>query len=120
MYFDFLECPQEQRAFTLARCNVIPSEQLFGRYRSIPAAERVCPCRLGNIETLSHILLYFPIYQDLHISYLSPILATLWCQNDQNKIVYILSGVNEELSGVVAKYINMIIKRRISMMVANA
>ena len=63
-----------RRAFTLARCNVLLSKLMEGRFQHIPISDCLCPCNDGQVETVGHVLLYCLFYRDLRTNFLSPII----------------------------------------------
>lgn len=101
----------------LSRVSSLKSLVDFSRITKRPRQDVARP--VSHTQTQACKCITHPIYQDICISYLSPILAAFLGRSDQNKIAYILIGANEELSGVVAKFVNMIIKRCISVMATN-
>ncbi|KAJ7341707.1 hypothetical protein JRQ81_006516 [Phrynocephalus forsythii] len=52
-YLSQLEDPAYRRAFTLARCLVIPSMVLEGRYKKIPYEDRRCTCSQREMESMA-------------------------------------------------------------------
>ena len=73
-YFSHLTDPHLRRAFMLARFNALPSAVLFGRFRGTPYIHRRCPCSLGAIETVHHVLLDCPFYNSSRARFLEPLL----------------------------------------------
>ena len=65
IYLKTLENPRHRWTFTRARFNALPSALLTGRYLRIPLEQRLCPCDLKEIESISHVLLYCTLYRDL-------------------------------------------------------
>ncbi|KAJ7313381.1 hypothetical protein JRQ81_004695, partial [Phrynocephalus forsythii] len=63
-YLVLLKSPRIRRAFTLARCNVMPSAVLYGRFQGLPLDKRCCSCGMGSVETLDHIFFYCPLHKE--------------------------------------------------------
>lgn len=73
-YLYLLEDARERRAMSMARCNVVPSEVLWGRYKGTVYSERCCPCAQGVVESLEHLIFYCPCHARNRQRYLIPLL----------------------------------------------
>ena len=103
-YLSTLEIPKHRRAFTLARCQALPSAILEGRYKKIPLEERRCPCGLGQLETTEHILLFCLYYRDLRSSFIRPILRNFPGRTEQFYISLLLQDSTPEITYAVARF----------------
>ncbi|KAJ7320683.1 hypothetical protein JRQ81_020194, partial [Phrynocephalus forsythii] len=111
-YLHLLENPKERYIFTLARCNVLPSNVVYGRFGSLPLETRLCPCNTGTTESLVHMILYCPLYKDMHASHLDPHLARLPGRQDEVILHKLLLGKDKTHTRQIAIFINLIIQRR--------
>nr|XP_034966343.1 uncharacterized protein LOC118082652 [Zootoca vivipara] len=94
-----------RRAFTLARLDVLPSAVLEGRFQKIPAEKRLCPCGIGNTETVAHILLSCPLYKDLRLDLITPLLLTIPGRPTEATLFFLLSDQNDQRTTKVARFI---------------
>ena len=101
-YLTKLQIPKYRRAFTLARFNVLPSALLQGRFAGKPYAERLCPCGLPEVESVTHVLLRCRFYNDIRRVFISPVM-----QNPLNEFLCLKCLVEDrdpEITLKVAKY----------------
>lgn len=71
-YLSRLEIPSHRRAFPLARNQALPSAE--EPYKKGPMENRLCPYSNGEIEITEHILFNFPLNQEIHTTFVFPIL----------------------------------------------
>ncbi|XP_053118799.1 inversin isoform X5 [Hemicordylus capensis] len=90
-------------AFSRARFNVFPSALLYGKYAKLPYEERKCPCDQA-VETVAHILLKCPIYQDIRHQLIDPLLKDLNGKDDDLVVTYLLDDKDISTSAAVAKF----------------
>lgn len=72
-YLSLLEDPRDRRAISLARCNVVPSEVMWGRFKGIEYIKRLCPCAQGVVESLDHLIFHCPRHDQSRQHYLVPL-----------------------------------------------
>ena len=118
-YLHHLEQPQDRWAFTLARCNIVPSSLAQGRYKGLPTELRVCPCGQGKTESLQHMLFYCTLYKDIRLSHLTVFLPSHSGWADLRKIQYLLCDLSKEVTLSTARYVQAIIQRRRNMLPQN-
>ena len=99
-----LEIPKQWRAFTLARCQALPSAIQEGRFRKIPYKERKCPCGSGQLEATEHVFLHCQYYTDIRARFILPILHKFPGRSEQLYTSLLLLDANPDVTYSVARY----------------
>lgn len=103
-YLGVLTSPKQRIAFFRARFNILPSALLQGRYMKTPIAERVCICGKGEVEDVSHVLLYCELYRDHRKAYILPLLNRLPGRTDNFYVSFLLQDSDSFVTHIVAKF----------------
>ncbi|KAJ7324291.1 hypothetical protein JRQ81_017311 [Phrynocephalus forsythii] len=82
-YLSQLEDPAYRRAFTLARCSVIPSRVLEGRYKKIPYEDRRCTCSQREAESMVHMFFCCPFHHLYRERFIHPCLDRLTVETNE-------------------------------------
>nr|XP_016847415.1 PREDICTED: uncharacterized protein LOC107982573 [Anolis carolinensis] len=114
-YLTKLEVANHQRAFTLARCHVLPSAVLEGRYQKTPYSERLCPCDSGHIETTEHVLLQCLFYRDIRSRLITPWTTKYPGRSGQFYVTLLLLDTILAVTYNVAKFCTAAVKIRQTM-----
>ena len=98
------------------RSNTIPVEMELGRYRGIPAENRLCSkCNSNSIEDDTHILFDCSFYLEDREQFINTIFEYdpfLFQLNSREKVIYILNSDNLYILIVLAKFLITILKKR--------
>ena len=103
-YLSLLEIKSHRRAFTLARSSALPSAIIEGRYKKIPRANRTCPCKSGELETIEHVIFRCVFYEEARVRLIFPLLHKIEDCPENSKIRYLLWQGNEAEIMQVAKF----------------
>lgn len=109
-YFFTLTNPQLKRAFMLARFNIFPSANHYGRFLRIPREKRLCLFCKQTPDTISHILFFCPTHSSLRKLYL----ASWFLQfppTCKSSLSLIMEDVIGPLTYAVANYLALILKK---------
>ncbi|KAJ7322478.1 hypothetical protein JRQ81_018765, partial [Phrynocephalus forsythii] len=96
---------EEWRAYTLARCNAIPSAVLYGRFNRTAYNDRCCACALGGVESHSHMVLYCPLYDHFRKKLLDPLLLKKRQSSDTDILRFLLSSGDTVVIENVASFL---------------
>lgn len=111
-YLSGLQVPKYRRSFTLARFNVLPSALLQGRFEGKPYTARVCPCGSLEVETASHVLLRCRLYEDIRLTFITPVLQKSRKESEYHSLKLLLEDKNPKTTLNVAKFCASAINRR--------
>lgn len=111
-YLHFIESPYEWQAFTLARCNVFPSNILYSSFNSQPLETGLCSCKSGALKSQEHMLLHCVMYNDIGSSNLKLILFSSPGWEEVAILYNLLLGVNKTHTRQMAKYIILLIQQK--------
>lgn len=92
-----------RRPFTRARCSEFPSMVMGGQYKRIPFAQTLSQCDSGEVESIQHVFLGCPWYQDAQAEYILPLTKALSSLSESNYISY-LSDKTQAITADVAKF----------------
>lgn len=109
-YLFQLDNPHLRRAFTLARCNVLPSAVLQGRFNGIPMRERLCPCSSGAVESIDHIFFCCSLHAEARNKFLTPFLSETTCSSDNSVLKQLLSTPDPFLMRQTAIFVSAVLK----------
>ena len=110
-FLSLLKCPEKLRAFSLARCNVMPAALLYRRFKQIPYLERHCSCEQGALETLVHMFLHCPLHHSDHSKFVALVLLKLEGKSDVDKVRFMLSVEVPDILERIADFIGSIVKK---------
>ena len=113
-YLSQLVINKQRRAFTLARCSVLPSALVEGRYKNIPLSLRQCYCGSGQIETREHILFHCPAYADIRGNLIEPLIKKFLAHQDVERANRLLCDETPQVTIQLAKFCAAAIKIRCS------
>ena len=108
--------PRNHRsALSRFRCGVAPIRLETGRYERLPVCERLCPFCNDTVENEIHVILSWPLYNDIRLQMIE--YAFLLDSNfndftDEQKLVFLFN--NERLIEKCAKTCFKILQRRSS------
>ena len=111
-YLFVIDNPQARRAFSLARCNALPSSLREYRFNRSSKAQGCCLCNQTDMETLAHVLLHCTWYNDLRQNILNPLLANLQGGSDSDIVQILLSSINKWTINQLAKFFQLTMERR--------
>ena len=107
-----IDNPQARHAFSLARCNALPSSIMDYRFDRSSKAQGQCLCTQVDTESLAHVLLHCSWYNDLRQDILNSLLVNLQGRSDSGTIQTLLSTTNKWTINQLAKFFQLSIERR--------
>ena len=110
-YLTSISIPKYRWAFSRARFNTFPSAFLEGRFLNRPPELRLCPCDTAQPESISHILLHCPFYDNIRKYLILPLLphytrhSSLSPYNNDILVKFLLRDKVPSISNSVAKFL---------------
>ena len=109
-----IDNPQARRAFSLARCNALPSSLMDYRFDRSTKAQGCCLCTQADIESLAHVLLYCTWHNDLRQNILNSLLTNLQGRSDSDIVQILLSSTNKWTIDQLANFFQLAMERRMA------
>lgn len=98
--------------FSQARCNVISSNLLDGRFTGLPKEERHCICSTDSIESIEHTVLHCPVYNDLRNLFLKQYFSDFKIYSNYDLIRFLLDGTNQAITSSVVSFLEALLQQR--------
>lgn len=83
----------------------MPSDLLYDRFGEMPWEARIFPCPLDMVESVQHMILSCPFYEDLRLASLGGLFVKWEGWADADKTQFILLGTNEDLIAKVVSFL---------------